>query len=241
METPLVRVTQMPVLAGLSLDPNNMLDAFGAFATLGLFLIVFAETGLLLGFFLPGDSLLFVAGVLASKGDMNIVVIALGCFLAAAIGSEVGYFIGARLGPALFRRPNSKLFKQEYVQRTEVFFEHHGPRAIVLARFVPVVRTFAAVLAGVGHMKHRTFLVYNVAGAFVWAVGLTCAGYALGQSFGNDIDKYLLPIVGLIIVLSAIPPYLEWRKHRKATRLGPLSEADAEEEVHELEEIFDET
>jgi membrane-associated protein len=230
----------MPLLSALSLSPERMLDAFGAFATVGLFLIVFAESGLLIGFFLPGDSLLFTAGVLASKGNLNIVVIAIGCFLAAFAGDQVGYTIGQRIGPALFRREDSRLFKQEYVQRTHAFFEKHGPKTIVLARFVPVVRTFAPVMAGVGSMRRRTFMLYNVVGAMVWGVGLTVAGYGLGEAFGSDIDKFLLPIIGVIVVLSAIPPFIEWRRHRRAKAAAPLSEADAAAEAEELEEILHE-
>src|SRR5215207_4568117 len=154
-------------LAALSLDPRDLLESFGPWATIGLFLIIFAETGLLIGFFLPGDSLLFAAGILASQGNLNIAVIALGCFLAAVIGDQVGYTIGHRAGPALFRRPDSRIFKQKYVDRTKEFFEKHGPKTILLARFVPIVRTFAPVLAGVGEMKRRTFTTHNIIGGFV--------------------------------------------------------------------------
>jgi membrane-associated protein len=225
------------LLGAFSLDPEKMLDAFGAFATIGLFLIVFAESGLLIGFFLPGDSLLFTAGVLASKGDLNIVVILVGCFVAAVLGDQVGYNIGKRLGPTLFRRPDSRIFKQDYVHRTKDFFERHGPKTIVIARFVPIVRTFAPVLAGVGEMRYRTFSTYNVVGAFFWAVGVTFAGYALGEIIGDDIDKYLLPLIGLVILASLVPPLLEWRRHRK---LAPEIESieEAREEVEELEHLL---
>jgi membrane-associated protein len=191
------------------LDPEKLLDKFGSFATVGLWLIVFAESGLLIGFFLPGDSLLFTAGVLASKGDLNIVAVALGCFVAAVLGDQVGYQFGKRVGPALFRRPDSRLFKQEYVERTRHFFEEHGPKTIVIARFVPVVRTFAPVIAGVGEMPYTTFVRYNVLGGFLWAVGVTMAGFVLGEVIGDSIDKYLLPIIGVVIFLSILPPLLE--------------------------------
>ncbi len=139
---------------------------------------------MLIGFFLPGDSLLFTGGILASQGNLNIAVIAIGCFLAAVIGDQVGYTIGHRAGPPLFRRPDSRIFKQRYVDRTKEFFDKHGPKTILLARFVPVVRTFAPVLAGVGEMDRRTFTTYNVVGGFVWAVGVTMAGLPprLGRS-----------------------------------------------------------
>ncbi|MGH2578521.1 MAG: VTT domain-containing protein [Actinomycetota bacterium] len=222
-------------MAALSLDPREMLDSFGPYATIGLFLIIFAETGLLIGFFLPGDSLLFTAGILASQGNLNIAVIALGCFLAAVIGDQVGYTIGHRAGPTLFRRPDSRIFKQKYVDRTKEFFEKHGPKTIVLARFVPIVRTFAPVLAGVGEMRRRTFTTYNVVGGLVWGVGVTLAGYILGEAIGEDIDKYLLPIIAVIIVLSILPPVIEALRERRRTRAAAaVSAADAEAEAAEL-------
>jgi membrane-associated protein len=223
--------------AAFSLDPKEILDSFGAFATVGLFLIIFAETGLLIGFFLPGDSLLFTAGVLASQGDMNIVVILVGCFIAAVVGDQVGYTIGKRLGPSLFRRPDSRFFKQKYVDRTKEFFEQHGPKTIVLARFVPVVRTFAPVLAGVGDMSRRTFTAFNVIGAVLWAIGVTLAGYLLGEVIGDDIDKYLLPIIGVIIILSILPPAIEMlkaRRRRKAEDAASSPEETPEEEVEDI-------
>src|SRR5262245_17902157 len=221
------------------LDPEKILDWFGPFATIGLFLIVFAESGLLIGFFLPGDSLLFTAGLLASqdKSGLHLPVLLVGCFIAAVLGDQVGYWFGKRVGPSLFRRPDSRIFKQEYVDRTKDFFEKHGPKTILLARFVPVVRTFAPILAGVGEMPYGTFLRFNVIGGFVWAVGVTTAGYVLGSTIPS-IDRYLLPIIFVIILLSILPPFLEWRRHRKAA--PALTEDEAEAEAQELEEILDE-
>jgi membrane-associated protein len=221
-------------LAALSLDPKDLLDSFGPWATIGLFLIVFAETGLLIGFFLPGDSLLFTAGLLASQGDLNIGVILVGCFLAAVIGDQVGYTIGHRAGPALFRRPDSRIFKQKYVDRTKEFFDKHGPKTILLARFVPIVRTFAPVLAGVGEMDRRTFTTYNVVGGLVWGVGVTLAGYLLSEVIGDDIDRFLLPIIAVIIVLSILPPVIEALRHRRRSRAEAVTEAEAEAEAAEL-------
>jgi membrane-associated protein len=222
-------------LAALSLDPRDILESFGPWATIGLFLIIFAETGLLVGFFLPGDSLLFTAGILASQGNLNIAVIALGCFLAAVIGDQVGYTIGHRAGPTLFRRPDSRIFKQKYVDRTKEFFEKHGPKTIVLARFVPIVRTFAPVLAGVGEMNRRMFTTYNIVGGFVWGVGVTVAGYILGEAIGEDIDKYLLPIIAVIIVLSILPPVIEMLRERRRNRTAATTPAaDPEAEAAEL-------
>jgi membrane-associated protein len=235
-------IAAVPALLALLdfLDPENILDWLGPFATLGLFAIIFAESGLLIGFFLPGDSLLFTAGLLASedKFGLNFPVILVGCFIAAVLGDQVGYMFGKRVGPSLFSRPNSRLFKQEYVDRTKDFFEGHGPKTIMIARFVPIVRTFAPILAGVGEMRYPTFLKYNVLGGFVWAVGVTtAAGYVLGSTIPS-IDRYLLPIIFVIVLLSVIPPLLEWRKHRKTVK--PATAAEAAEEQRELEDIFEE-
>ena len=165
-------------------------------------------------------------------------MVVFGCFFAAVIGDQVGYTIGQQVGPRLFRRPDSRIFKQEYVDRTKEFFEKHGPKTIVIARFVPIVRTFAPMLAGVGEMSRRTFLAYNIVGAFLWAVGLTMLGYVLGDAIGEDIDKYLLPIIAVIILVSLIPPFIEWRKARRQHRAG-LSAAAAAVETAELHDAVD--
>ncbi|HJQ94124.1 MAG TPA: VTT domain-containing protein [Acidimicrobiia bacterium] len=197
------------------LDPRDLLVTFG---TIGLFLIVFAESGLFFGFFLPGDSLLFTAGLFAAQGILNLPLILIGCFVAAVAGDQVGYVCGQRVGPALFRRPDSRLFKQEYVTRAQAFFEKHGPKTIVLARFVPIVRTFAPILAGVGSMRYRTFVSYNLIGGFLWAVGVTLLGYGLGELV-PDIDAYLLPIIAVIIAISLMPVFFEWwRRRRESAR-----------------------
>lgn len=196
------------------MGPEHLIETFG---TIGLFLIVFAESGLLFGFFLPGDSLLVTAGLLASHGDLNFPVILLGCFIAAVAGDQVGYAFGNRVGPSLFRRPDSRIFKHEHVERAQRFFDEHGTKTIVLARFVPVVRTFAPILAGVGKMEYRTFLTFNIVGGFLWAVGVTTIGYVLGESVPN-IDKYLLPLIAFIVFLSVLPVLNEVRKARKAPR-----------------------
>ncbi|MGH8928189.1 MAG: DedA family protein [Acidimicrobiia bacterium] len=193
------------------LDPQQLLVTFG---TIGLFVIVFAESGLLVGFFLPGDSLLFTAGLFAAQGTLNLPLILAGCFLAAVAGDQVGYAFGKKVGPALFRRPDSRFFRQEYVAKAQAFFDRYGAKTIVLARFVPIVRTFAPIVAGVGTMRYRTFVTYNVVGGLLWAIGVTMLGYLLGELI-PDIDTYLLPIVGLIILISFVPIGLEWRKGRK--------------------------
>ena len=210
-----------------SIDPQKLLETFGM---LGLFVIIFAESGLLIGFFLPGDSLLFTAGLFASQGKfgLNLPVVLVGCFVAAVLGDQVGYLFGKRVGPSLFRRENSKLFKQQYVMKADEFFDRHGAKTIGLARFVPVVRTFAPILAGVGKMHYRTFLTYNIIGGFLWAVGITSLGAVLGTQIGaENIDKYLLPIIAVIVLVSVVPAVFEVNRHRRAARKVSAAEAEA--------------
>lgn len=175
----------------------------------GIFAIIFAESGLLIGFFLPGDSLLFTAGFLASLNPpvFSLPVLLVGFFLAAVIGDSVGYAFGRRVGVKLFQRENSLLFDKKNILRAQAFYEKHGGKAIVLARFIPIVRTFAPIVAGIGTMHYPRFLAFNLAGGLLWAVGVTLAGYFLGSAI-PDIDRYLLPIVILIVLLSVAPAAL---------------------------------
>jgi len=181
---------------------------------LGLFGIVFAESGLFVGFFLPGDSLLFTAGFLASQGFLNIWILAPLAFIAAILGDNFGYAFGRRVGPAIFTRERSLFFHKEYLERARIFYEAHGGKAIVLARFLPVIRTFAPILAGVGRMRYSTFLFYNVIGAVLWAIGLTFLGFYLGNAIPN-IDRYLVPIVLVIVIISSLPTLLHLVRHRE--------------------------
>jgi membrane-associated protein len=183
---------------------------------LGLSLIVFAESGLLIGFFLPGDSLLFTAGILASQGYLHIGVLIPLLFLAAVVGDNVGYSFGARVGKRIFNRPNSRFFKKDYVERSEKFYADHGPKTIVLARFIPVVRTFAPILAGVAKMNYSTFFTFNIAGGFIWSVGLLLLGYFLGNSIPN-INKYIFPILAVIIIASILPGIVHLLKPKSKT------------------------
>ncbi len=192
-------------------DLNHLVQSAGY---LGLFAIIFAESGILIGLFLPGDSLLFTAGFLASQGYLHIGILLPIFFLAAFAGDSVGYYIGYKMGPRIFRREKSFWFHPENVERTRQFFEKHGKRAIVIARFLPVIRTFIPVMAGVGEMKYETFVFYNLMGAMIWAVGVTLLGYLFGNTIPNA-DKYLLPIILLIVVVSFIPPVLEYLKERR--------------------------
>jgi membrane-associated protein len=182
-------------------DLKIILPAIGI---LGIFVVVFAESGLLVGFFLPGDSLLFTAGFLASQGIFNIKALVIVCFVAAVAGDSVGYEIGHKLGRKLFQKKESVFFHKDNLLKAEEFYKKHGKKTIILARFVPVIRTFAPIIAGIGNMTYRTFISYNIFGGFLWAVGITSAGYFLGNIV-PDVDKYILPIVVFIIVASVFP------------------------------------
>ncbi len=204
----------VPVLAALEfLDPQKLLVAVG---TIGLIAVIFAESGLLFGFFLPGDSLLFTAGLFAAQGKLNLPIILVGCFIAAVTGDQVGYAFGNRVGPAIFRREDSRFFKQEYVEKAQDYFDKYGSKTIVLARFVPIVRTFAPIVAGVGSMRYRTFLIYNVVGGLLWAVGVTLLGYFLGEI--EWVEKNLeIAILG-IVALSVLPILIEVLRARRQHR-----------------------
>lgn len=205
------------LVSAFGIDIEATISAFGI---LGILAIVFAESGLLIGFFLPGDSLLFTAGFLAQVNilQVNIHLLVVLLFIAAVLGDSVGYTFGRRVGRKLFTRPNSRLFKQENVQRAEAFYEKHGGKTIILARFIPVVRTFAPVIAGVGHMRYRTFLAYNLIGGLLWTVSITYLGYFLGAwftSLGLDIDQVILPVVVVIILLSISPALIHLAKDKE--------------------------
>ena len=183
-----------------------------------LFLIVFLETGLVVTPFLPGDSLLFVAGTIAAAGELHVHALVLLLILAAIIGDSVNYAVGRYVGPRAFRFEDSRFFKRAYLERTHAFFEKHGGKTIVIARFVPIIRTFAPVLAGVGAMRYRRFLTYNVAGGIGWVASMTWAGYLLGQTVPN-ISKHMHVLVIVIIILSVIPIAVEvYRERRKTFR-----------------------
>jgi membrane-associated protein len=176
--------------------------------------IVFTETGLLIGFFLPGDSLLITAGLVAAAGGLNIWWLNVLLIVAAIVGDSVGYAIGLRLGPRIFTRPKSLLFNPRHIERTRAFYARHGPKTIVIARFVPIVRTFAPVVAGVGQMEYRRFLFYNVAGGVGWVTSMTWAGYLLGRAIPN-IGDYVHIVVAVVIVLSLIPIVVEFARERR--------------------------
>lgn len=216
------------------LKPETLIASFGAFAMIGICLIVFIETGLLVGFFLPGDSLLFVAGLMVSSGAIQFptadgsgwaVPIWLACIMisgAAWLGDQTGYWIGRKVGPAIFNKPESKFFSQENVSRTNSFFERYGSKAIILAHFVPVMRTFVPVAAGVGEMSYRKFLRYNFIGVLGWGTGVTLLGFFLGKiPFVSEHVEYFT--IGFVIV-SSIPIAIEIIKTRRQHIAEQLSD-----------------
>jgi membrane-associated protein len=198
------------------LDPQWLISTFGV---IGILVLAFAESGLLIGFFLPGDSLLFTTGLLIANGQYLHQPLWLMCLLisvAAVLGDQFGYLFGRRFGPALFRRPNSRLFKQENLQRAAAFFDKYGSRSIVLARFVPIVRTFTPIVAGASRMHYRRFIAYNVLGGVLWSCGVTILGYFLGQvAFVKNNIEFIL--VGIVVV-SVIPIAVEFLRGRSRRR-----------------------
>ena len=210
--------------AGGALDPKQLIKTFGL---LGIFVVVFAESGLLVGFFLPGDSLLFTAGFLASAPSsvdaslhLPLGWLLLLVWVGAVGGDQVGYLFGQRVGPALFKRPESRLFKHENVDKAQAFFDKYGPKAIVLARFVPIVRTFTPITAGVSSMHYRTFVTYNVIGGTIWAFGVTLLGYFLGQV--DVIEQNLELAILAVVAVSCAPIAIELIRARRARRAADL-------------------
>lgn len=182
----------------------------------GLFVIVFAETGLFIGFMLPGDSLLITAGLIAQRGELDIVTLIIVLLVAAIAGDATGYWIGHRAGARLFQREDSRFFKKRHLERAEEFYEKHGGKTIVLARFVPFVRTFAPSVAGAARMPYGKFAFYNITGAVLWIFSMTLLGYVVGEAVPN-IDLLLLPIIGGVVLLSLLPPaYHLWRERRRS-------------------------
>ncbi|MEU1687142.1 DedA family protein [Micromonospora sp. NPDC005707] len=213
------------------LDPKDLIHTFGM---VGVWAILFAETGLLVGFFFPGDSLLFLAGVAASPvadaifgsgTRLSLAGLLIGGPLCAIAGAQLGHWLGARYGKRMFDRPNSRLFKREYVEKAEYYFKKFGPaKAVVLARFIPIVRTFLNPVAGVLGMPARQFLLWNVVGAILWVDGILLIGYLLAHqiydAIGDKIDRYILPVVALIILISVLPIFFEFLRDRRARKRG---------------------
>ncbi|MFC3741107.1 DedA family protein [Paractinoplanes deccanensis] len=218
-------------LAFNPMDPKDLLHTFGL---IGVWAIMFAETGLLVGFFFPGDSLLFLAGVAASPvadsifgegTQLSYVGLLIGAPICAIVGAQLGHWLGAKYGRRMFDKPDSKLFKREYVEKAEYYFEKFGPaKAVVLARFIPIVRTFLNPVAGTLGMPARQFFLWNVVGAILWTDGIIIVGHALAQqiydAIGDHIDRYILPVVALIVLISLLPIFIEILRERRHKKQG---------------------
>ena len=199
-------------LACIHLDPIAMIQT-GSYV--GLAFLIFAESGLFIGIFLPGDSLLFAAGLLSASGFFILGPLIILVAIAAIVGDSVGYWFGSEVGEMIFKRKDSRFFRQEYLKRTELFYQKYGGRAVVLARFVPIVRTIAPILAGVSSMKYRVFLAYNMLGGLLWGAGMILLGFFLG-SLIPDSEKYILPLSLVIVVLSFLPIFLNLARNKRA-------------------------
>jgi membrane-associated protein len=197
------------------LDPR----AIAAAGYAVLILVVFAETGLAMGFFLPGDSLLVVAGIFAARGDLNVFVLLVSLFLAAVIGDAVGFWTGQKLGPRLFKREKSLLFRPAHLEKAHAFYEKYGGKTIIIARFVPIIRTFAPIVAGAANMEYRKFVLFNVVGGFAWVFSMILTGYFLGNilrdRFGVNLDEHIEWVVIIVVLLSLTPPLYEYLKSRR--------------------------
>ncbi len=184
--------------------PIDLVTLIKTVGYLGIFAIVFLESGMMVGFFFPGDSLLFTAGFLASQDLLDIRILIAGCFIFAVMGDSVGYYIGQKFGRKLFNKEDSVWFHKSHLTKAQNFYDKHGNKTIILARFIPVVRAFAPVVAGIGLMRYKNFVIYNLIGAVLWAIIIPLLGYYLGNMI-PDVDKYLLPVLGLIILASFLP------------------------------------
>jgi membrane-associated protein len=210
------------------LNPQTLIDTLlamlGNYVYLGLIFIIFAETGLAVGFFLPGDSLLVVCGLMAAAGKLNIWVMLVTLFLAAIIGDGVGYYSGKKVGHAIFNKPKSRFFNPKHLKKAHEFYEKHGGKTIVLARFVPIVRTFAPIVAGAADMRYRDFVFYNILGGFLWVTSMLLAGYFLGgvieRAFGISLQDHIDKVVIVVVLLSILPIIFEYIKARREAKLA---------------------
>lgn len=193
------------------LDPKFIIETLGL---IGIFAIIFAESGLFFGFFLPGDSLLFTAGLLVSQDLLSLYPLLIGSIICAILGDSVGYAFGRKIGPKIFTKEDSLIWNKNHIEKSHKFFEKYGRKSIILARFMPIVRTFTPILAGVGTMEYKTFLRYNIIGGLLWVLGLTLLGFFFGKII-PDPDKYLLPVIILIVIVSILPGVIEFIKNKK--------------------------
>lgn len=210
---------------------ETLLAKGGVFVYVGLIFIVFAETGLAVGFFLPGDSLLVVAGLFAAAGKLNLAILLSTLFVAAVLGDAVGYYTGSRLGPRLFSRQKSLFFRPSHLKRAHEFYERYGGKTIIIARFVPIVRTFAPIVAGAAQMPYRRFVLFNVCGGFLWVFSMILAGYFLGNflksNVGIDLEEHIEWVIIVVVALSLMPAVYEYVKSRREKRAAAATKAEA--------------
>lgn len=208
---------------------DTLLGIFGNWVYVALWFVIFAETGLAVGFFLPGDSLLVVSGLFAAANKLNIFLVLLAFFLGSVIGDSTGYWTGRKMGHALFTREDSKLFKPSRVKKAHEFFEKYGPKTVILARFVPIVRTFAPIVIGAAEMKYSTFLTYSIIGGLLWINSMVLGGYFLGgvieNALGIKLEDHVEKVVIVVVFLSLLPPIIEFIKHKFGKRPDEIDEA----------------
>jgi membrane-associated protein len=208
---------------------ETLLAKGGIFVYVGLIFIIFAETGLAAGFFFPGDSLLVVAGLFAAAGKLNVGVLLSTLFIAAVVGDAVGYYTGYKMGPHIFKKQKSFLFKPSHLQKAHEFYERYGGKTIIIARFVPIIRTFAPIVAGAAQMSYRRFVVFNVFGGFLWVFSMILAGYFLGGAvervFGIKLEDHIEKVVIIVVLLSLMPPFIEWLKARREKKAKAEAES----------------
>lgn len=210
-----------PILSASFLDPDHLMSTLGFW---GLVVIIFLESAFLPA---PGDSLLFVAGVFVVRGDLNLWATLISTTIAGILGNQAGYWFGRKVGLALYDRPDSRFFKKEHLDKTHAYFERFGPKTILLARVIPVVRGLAPIVAGVGRMNYRTFVTYNILGAFLWCFGFILLGYFAGDSIGaENIDKYVIPLALAVVIITSIPLVFEYRRQKKHFNAGPSGSAN---------------
>jgi membrane-associated protein len=213
---------------------ETLLDKLGPFVYVGLFFIIFAETGLAVGFFFPGDSLLVVAGLFAAAGKLNIAILLMCLFAASVLGDSTGYFTGRFMGKRLFNREDSFIFKPSRVDKAKRFFEKHGPKTIIMARFVPIVRTFAPIVIGAAELPYKTFISFSLLGSFLWIFSMTLLGYLVGglieRALGIKLEDHIEKVVIVVVALSLLPPLIEFLKHR-STKKGDDAEDIEKAEV----------
>jgi membrane-associated protein len=219
---------------------DTMLDKLGPFVYVGLFFFIFAETGLAVGFFFPGDSLMVVAGLFAAAGKLNIAILLVSLFCASVLGDSTGYLTGKTMGKRIFSREKSFIFKPSRVEKAKKFFEKHGPKTIILARFVPIVRTFAPIVIGAAEMPYSLFIKYSLLGSFLWIFSMTLLGYFVGgmieRGLGIKLEDHIEKVVIVVVALSLLPPMIEFIKHRRAKKRDYIDEL---EELVEIEPAAD--